>query len=379
MLPLIGDTAYLIITWRSALMFAVCLPIVIIACMLLARRVEGAANKWLAGFLVVGVLAQVPQIIGFAGFYTVWPGLTFAPFTLKLFAGPLLYLHASSLMQDTKVSRLWWSLAPGVIEFGYYLWAFTCLGDYQSKWAYTEAVHLPYIWPVETALGLGFLIIAVVAVYRLIGRYRSFLQDTQSAAADFEPLWLSRLIIAMVIAGGLFACIELAPVFLGEVSYVDEFPLQIAMTAVVAWLAFQALLQTTVRFPKMGESTRGEGEELAGPRGKDWVAEALTLKRAVADGNWYLESRLSIGEVASRMATNETYVSRAVNKGLGLTFNAFINQLRVGFAKELLSSSNLPLLHIAAESGFNSKATFNRVFRDLAGQTPTQYRTSQNP
>ncbi|MEM7764161.1 MAG: AraC family transcriptional regulator [Pseudomonadota bacterium] len=373
-------TAAIDISWRSALTFAVCLPIVIIALMLLARRVERAANRWLAAFLIVAAMAQIPQIIGFAGFYAVWPGLTFAPFSLELFAGPCLYLHAYSLMRAE--SPVWhkWLLLPGGIQLLYYLWAFLTLGDYKAKWAYNDAVHVPYIMPVETALNIALILFAAVAIYRLVQQYRQFLQQTQSAALDFDPSWLTQLIVAIVAGGGLFSAIELAPYFFEDVSYVDEYPLQIALTIVVAWIGFQALAKTIVTFPKMTSSSSVHGSN--GASDKDWHQESAVLEAAVVDGAWFLESRLSIGEVASRLATNETYVSRAVNKGRGQTFNAFINDLRVTHAKTLLLTAEQPLLQIAAASGFNSKATFNRVFRDSVGMTPTQFKrsqTSQNP
>ncbi|MEL7296331.1 MAG: AraC family transcriptional regulator [Pseudomonadota bacterium] len=363
------------VSWRSALTFSVCLPIVIIAMMLLARRIERTANRWLAGFLLVAAMAQIPQIIGFAGFYAVWPGLTFAPFALELFAGPFLYLHAHSLMRGQSPSWHKWLLLPGGIQLLYYLWAFLTLGDYKAKWAYNDAVHVPYIMPVETLLNIALIVFAAVAVYRLVRQYRQFLQQTQSAALDFDPSWLTQLIVAIVAGGGLFSAIELAPYLFEDVSYIDEYPLQIALTIVVAWIGFQALAKTTVTFPKM--TTAPAAEESNGASDKDWQQESTVLEAAVVDGAWFLESRLSIGEVASRLATNETYVSRAVNKGRGQTFNAFINSLRVTHAKTLLLAGEQPLLQIAAASGFNSKATFNRVFRDSVGMTPTQFKRSQ--
>ena len=370
-----GDPSLIDISWRSALMFAVCLPMLVVAGMLFTRRVERSANRWLAAFLVLAVCAQIPQIIGFSGFYSVWPGLTYAPFSLELFAGAFFLFHAHSLMTGQPLGWRRWLLIPGFVQLAYYSWAFTMLGDYKAKWAYNDAVHIPYVRTPETVIGLALMIYAIVAVSRLIRRYRSFLEQTQSAAADFQPRWLNQLIIAIILAGALFAGIELAPLILDEVTYIGIFWPQVLLTAVIAWLGFQALAQTTVPFPKLKTE-----QVLAAPTpDKDWNTEAATLKAAVCDGHWYLEPRLSIGEVASRMATNESYVSRAVNKGLGVTFNRFINGLRVEYAQGLLRSGNAPILDIAIESGFSSKATFNRVFRDIAGKTPRQFKTSQNP
>ena len=44
-------------------------------------------------------------------------------------------------------------------------------------------------------------------------------------------------------------------------------------------------------------------------------------------------------------------------------------------AMELLSSTRTPVTQVALQCGFNSIATFNRVFREVKGCTPTQYRS----
>jgi len=67
-------------------------------------------------------------------------------------------------------------------------------------------------------------------------------------------------------------------------------------------------------------------------------------------------------------------MSRTINLGLDTNFNRLINTMRVEHAKNLLKETDSNILEIALDSGFNSKPTFNRVFRDLSGQTPTQYR-----
>ncbi|MEL6868882.1 MAG: AraC family transcriptional regulator [Pseudomonadota bacterium] len=375
-----GDLNNIDIGWRSALMFAVCLPMVVVALMLALRRVEQPANRFLAAFLMIVVISQIPQIIGFAGFYTVWPGLTFAPFGVELYAGPLLYFHADRLMMGRALGWRRWLLLPGIVQTAYYTVAFTQLGDYKAKWAYNGAVHEPYVDPVEAVIGLALMLFALIAIFRMMRQYRAYLNSTQSAAVDFEPVWLTRLMIAMVLAGILFAGLELVPLLVGGVSYVDVFPPQVLMTALVAWVGLQALAQTTVPFPKMPDPAEATGAPAdASVEGKDWVAEGRALERALTDGGWYLESRLSIKEVASRMATNETYVSRAVNKGLGVTFNRFVNELRVNHAKQLITDGAVSLLNVASSAGFNSKATFNRVFREVANQTPSQFKKSQKP
>jgi len=235
---------------------------------------------------------------------------------------------------------------------------------------------MPYVEPVETLLAIGLLGLALIGVFLMVRRYRRFLDQTQSAARDFDPTWLDRLVIALSAAALVFAGLEFTPIFIHPVSYVSAFPAQIAMTMIVAWLGFEALLRTQTRFPTLSEWDNGFDQRAENSR-QNLPYQGKQLCAAVISGQWYLEPRISIRQLAERMGSNETYISRALNQGLGVSFNTFINGLRIEHAKRLISESNESLLEIAFASGFNSKATFNRVFRTHSGATPSAFKASQ--
>jgi AraC-like DNA-binding protein len=68
-----------------------------------------------------------------------------------------------------------------------------------------------------------------------------------------------------------------------------------------------------------------------------------------------------------------------INERFQLNFFDFINQYRVSEVKERIAdpkNDNFTLLGIALESGFNSKSAFNRIFKKLTGQTPSQFKSS---
>ena len=58
----------------------------------------------------------------------------------------------------------------------------------------------------------------------------------------------------------------------------------------------------------------------------------------------------------------------------GDTFTHYLSRRRTDLATELLSGTRMPVTQVALQCGFNSIATFNRVFREIRGCTPTQYR-----
>ena len=96
----------------------------------------------------------------------------------------------------------------------------------------------------------------------------------------------------------------------------------------------------------------------------------------------FLQPNLKIAHIAQALDTSEYKVSKAVRGYFdAANFNLFVNQFRVKHAKQLLRNQECQqwsILVIALESGFSSLATFNRVFKTISGQMPTEYRKQGN-
>ena len=90
--------------------------------------------------------------------------------------------------------------------------------------------------------------------------------------------------------------------------------------------------------------------------------------------NHYRED-LTLEEVAQFAGFSRYYFSRSFKKQTGYSFKEYLCQKRVQVAMDLLIRTNRSMRDVALESGFGSVATFNRVFREKKGCTPSQYRT----
>lgn len=83
---------------------------------------------------------------------------------------------------------------------------------------------------------------------------------------------------------------------------------------------------------------------------------------------------MTLDSLAAYAGFSRYTLSRMFRQHTGKTFTQYLSQRRVDMAMELLSSTRMPVTQVALQCGFNSIATFNRVFRDVKGCTPTQYR-----
>jgi len=83
---------------------------------------------------------------------------------------------------------------------------------------------------------------------------------------------------------------------------------------------------------------------------------------------------LSLSKVAKAVNTSKFYFCKLFKKATGLNFTNYVSRVRVEKAKNLLLNPNLRISEIAYEVGFESLTHFNRVFKKITGESPTEYR-----
>jgi AraC-like DNA-binding protein len=94
-------------------------------------------------------------------------------------------------------------------------------------------------------------------------------------------------------------------------------------------------------------------------------------KRFIRD---HSAENISLRSVSSAMNISVFYFCKQFRKATGLKFTEFLARTRVEFAKNRLLNRNLRVSEIAYEAGFRSLTHFNRVFKQIVGQSPTDYR-----
>jgi len=87
-----------------------------------------------------------------------------------------------------------------------------------------------------------------------------------------------------------------------------------------------------------------------------------------------LESELSLRKVAAFANISANYLSEKFKEVTGVNFVDYVARTRFERARHLLADRRLRISEIAFEVGFQSLSQFNRVFKRLAGKSPTEYR-----
>lgn len=95
----------------------------------------------------------------------------------------------------------------------------------------------------------------------------------------------------------------------------------------------------------------------------------------------FTDGDLTIQKLAEKLSIPAPHLSQTINERLGQSFSDFINSYRVEEAKRRLldpARKHYSVLAIAEEVGFNSKSSFNAVFKKFVNMTPSEFRKSSN-
>lgn len=99
-----------------------------------------------------------------------------------------------------------------------------------------------------------------------------------------------------------------------------------------------------------------------------------TVQRAINYISCHLNESLTLNQVASQINIHPSYLSNLFKKEVKITFKNYILNKRIKEAKYLLEYSSDSILDIALHLGYCNQAYFTRIFKELEGMTPTQYR-----
>ncbi len=360
--------------WSTLLAIGVAFGLTI-ALLLACTSRNTTANRLLAALLILFALKLMPYVLGFAGYYDAYPWLSFAPFGLGLCIGPLLFLHVCRLTASAMPRGWTWHLLPGVLQLSYYATMFS--QPLKTKTHWNSLVHAPWIDPLETLLELLSFSIYLWLALRTYRAYQHWLDAHLSNREEFRLVWLRNALTAFLLVWPIWVVYEVLSYSI-NFNYFQRFPLYVLLTLLVFYLGLEGWRHAAIVYPLAGQAVPPEPgtEAPTQPAGRDWESLGREWLARTENAGWWRDPELGLERLARHLGTNTAYLSRALNEGLGLSFNAAINRLRVADVCRRLASdaADDDLLSVAFAAGFSSKTSFNRTFKSQIGKTPSQFR-----
>jgi AraC-like DNA-binding protein len=295
--------------------------------------------------------------------------LYFIPIYYSLSIAPLFYLFVKSKFSyRLNKSDLIHLVIPVIQEVIYFSIGFRSV-EFKSM-LYDENAFRIYLQIESFLFPISLVGYTVFALLFLNGKnYKKYFWSE-----DIKK-WLLRFSIGMLFIALMefgFSIIEYntSPTFL------SSFPFYLVHTftlsAFVFWISINGLkqyypLQIFTSRPSQ-EDTVIDEKELSGLQEK--------LKLLMTKDKAFLNPDLNLELLSCYLGISEKQCSYMLNKGMEMNFNQYVNNFRIEAFKERIKegqNKTYTLTSIAYECGFNSKSTFNRVFKSTCGVTPSEF------
>lgn len=352
-------------------------PALILAALLLCAPRNRPANRFLSALIVCIAIYVTPYIIGFAGFYDVYPWLNLAPFDISLAFGPLFYFYAQTLT-GAPLDRRWkLHLAPVAAQFLSQALVFPLPLAVKNRW--DEAVNMPFIDPFFTLCAFVSLIAYGRLVWRRYAAYAQWIRAEEADALAVDPSWIRNALLAVAGCGVVWAAFWIANIVDPSRDYADRFWLYFVFSVIAAYLAIEGWRHAWTAFPAMAPEAAAGEADAAPPAGRDWARLGSEWSQTIDEQALWRDPNASLSSFARALGVNTTYLSKALNEGLGVSFHDYVNTRRVAAMQGLLENPDetRDLMTLALDVGFRSKASFNRIFRAATGQSPSAWRKSR--
>jgi AraC-like DNA-binding protein len=373
--------------------------IILAALLYFHPKSDKSVNIFLSLYILcVSILMLIPAVQQLFSWEIV---LYFMPFPFLI--GPFLYLYVRSFKEAITWHKAWpHFLLFFIFLFLDYLFLPWIIKKYPPSHQLTEEMLLN---PASNIRIVTRIIrnVQMTAYYFLAQRtlttYQKSIHHLFSEVSQINLAW-----VRWLINGYLFLIISLLILFYFVVRYPDQFELLIVInttiiTPYIYLITFKGITQpslwqiqphlnkeTVEKDMHQAESLGSFTEEQENqpvikglPAAK--VMEMISHVRELMEKDkLYQEHELTLQTLSAKLGLPSYQVSQAINDGLKKNFYDLINGYRVEEAKRLLvdpKNQNYTILSVGFEAGFNSKTTFNSVFKKFTGLTPSDFREKE--
>lgn len=229
----------------------------------------------------------------------------------------------------------------------------------------------------EESVGLFICVVLLGLTIRKLNKHQKFLLNTYSSLLGKSLLWLRNLIIVtlIIVVFWLFSHLQFIMGYDNEGTYAI---VSLGMVLFLFWMGYFVILQFPLfqAVPYSELVSHVETPKQLSPKTAEYHKKLMQL---MDEKSLYTDPELSLPYLAKKLQISSGYLSQIINEKENKSFFEFVNHYRVEAVKAKLTNSEFDqysIMGIALESGFNSKSTFNSLFKKFTGQTPTAYKKS---
>ncbi|PZR26013.1 MAG: hypothetical protein DI535_15780 [Citrobacter freundii] len=378
-----------------AVLFAGVLQGSILVALLVRKQENRLSNRILACLVAVLVVHLLLVAIDIRDLFPRFPHLSRLSWLIPVLYGPLLLLLTQSIMN--RGFRL--KLIHGCYFLPFAVYLFLLMPYYLQPGAVKRAILSDPVLVsaadfgmynnITNYLHLSFATVCLYIYYREKRTLPDYFADAERANFAWLKTFLWGIWLIMVYS---WIC------FMGRrydwpglsVLYPSNFLLAVAL---IYWISYKLLLNPyrwdqPAEQPEVEIAVTNSGESRVKPEPAQIKYQKTALPddeinairekllNFMANEKPFLDPALALDGLATQLELKRHHLSQVINQEFGQNFFEFINKYRVAEFKELVQkneNAHLSILGLAYDCGFNSKATFNQVFKKMEGTTPSAF------
>ncbi len=219
--------------------------------------------------------------------------------------------------------------------------------------------------------------------YRAIQKHKSSIKNIYSYEEKINLIWVQRIVWVFAILF-LLNLITIIFLFFNKITIAStDYIMYLALIIIVFYIGYQGFKQGHIfhqptDFYQTSQKNKqntyvNTPYDIRTPSLKDFqerLHEIMETKKP------FLDPKLSLFDLSKVVDISSKELSTYLNREMDMNFYEFINRYRVKEVKAKLETDGekYTLLSIALDCGFNSKASFNRIFKQITGFTPSEYK-----
>lgn len=325
--------------------------------------------------------------------------ITLVPFQFLI--GPFLYLYVRSFKQIISWRKVWphflLFVAVAAADIQFY---FTTVRNYSVSGGVPDELLLDPRSYIQIIIRNLQMLLYYFLTRRMLNRYQKSIHHLYSETSRINLDWIKWLL-----NGFLFLVVTVFILSPLVFKYPGSFSIFILInTAIITpyiyFIALKGIGQPTL-WQVQPETSKREiekeialAEKIELPTNEEKISQPgikgmpeskseellLRITQLMENEKLYQEPELTLQALADKLGIPSYQSSQLINDGMRKNFYDLVNGYRVQEAKRLLldtKNKNFTIISVGFEAGFNSKTTFNTVFKKFTGLTPTEFRNSQ--
>ncbi len=362
--------------WLATMLIASLHGFILSGILFFNSRFNIKANRHLAiSILMVSIILMYEWMYFLEETHPVYLFLYLLPVYISaLMPFGLYHFVAYSISPDKEYDRFYWiSLFPALAQLAIELTRIPCylLLDQSSM----ERLEV-WLEGLNEGLGVVTSFVFIIMAMRMVNQYTRDLLANYSTLQGKDISWMKLFFIPILIAM-TFWLLEYSTVSLGEYSEFFSILVSLSLATLMYVFGYFVLLRTDLfeapTFAVVDTSESATPKKLS-DKMDDYYRQLLAI---MEDQKPYMDVDLTLTKLSEMMDLSPSYLSQIINSKVGKNFFEFVNAYRIEAIKQKLTDPNyehFSILGIAYECGFKTKSTFNTVFKNVTGYTPSAYK-----